>query len=95
MLVTMSTRLTVIGLGGLLALSACAANTPQQTLAYERWSRCAQPYTTLLNVDVQGRIVYQFSDSATRQDIETCLAQAARSGSPLPPPTGVRPPGGP
>jgi hypothetical protein len=79
-----------------LVLGACVtANSPQQDLAYERWARCAPPYTQIERVDVDGRITFLFSNSATRQDVEQCLAEAGRAGSALPAPRAVRPVGGP
>jgi hypothetical protein len=88
----------IVGAGGLafvLAACAAAANTPEQELAYARWARCGAPYTQLERVDVDGRITFLFSNSATRLDVEQCLADAARAGSALPAPLAVRPVGGP
>lgn len=83
-------------LAAVLALAGCAlANTPQQDLAYERWAKCARPYASLERVDPDGRITFQYSDSAAGLDIVGCLAAAGRGGPPLPPPLGVRPRGGP
>jgi hypothetical protein len=76
-------------------LGACAANTPQQALAYERWARCNAPYVSLEGIGVDGQITFQFSNSAARDETFRCLAEAGRSGPPLPAPRGVRPPGGP
>ena len=80
-----------------LALGACtaAANTPQQNLAYERWARCKAAYVQIEHVSLDGRITFQFSNSADRQAVVQCLTEAGRSGSPLPEPVAVRPPGGP
>lgn len=80
-----------------LALGACAtvANSPQQNLAYERWSKCASAYVQLEYISVDGRITFQFSNSADRQAVVQCLADAGRTGPPLPEPVAVRPPGGP
>jgi len=80
-----------------LALGACAtaANTPQQSLANERWARCASPYVQIEQVSLDGRITFQFSNSADRNAVVQCLAEASRRGSPLPEPVAVRPPGGP
>jgi hypothetical protein len=91
---------TVLHLAGscglALVLGACAtANTPQQTLAYDRWARCAAPYASLQNVDLDGRITFLVSDSATGQEVFTCLAEAGRGGQALPAPRAVRPVGGP
>jgi hypothetical protein len=78
------------------ALTACAtANTPQQTLAYERWSKCTAPYTQLERVDLDGRITFLSSNSADRQAVIQCLAQAGEAGPRLPEPVSVRPAGGP
>jgi hypothetical protein len=87
----------IVGAGWLaFVLAACAAaNTPEQELAYARWARCGAPYTQLERVDVDGRITFLFSNSATRLDVEQCLADAARAGSALPEPRAVRPVGGP
>jgi hypothetical protein len=79
-----------------LTLGACAsANTPQQNLAYERWDKCRTPYTQLQEVGLDGRIGFMFTNSADRQDVLQCLADAGRTGSPLPEPWTVRPTGGP
>jgi len=79
-----------------LALGACATtNTPQQDLAYSRWARCAAPYTQLERVDLDGRITFLVSNSATREEVQQCLADAGRAGEPLPEPRVVRPVGGP
>jgi hypothetical protein len=86
----------VMGCGLALALGACATtNTPQQNLAYERWSKCAAAYVQLEQISVDGRITFQFSNSADRLQVVQCLAEAGRTGSPLPDPIAVRPPGGP
>jgi hypothetical protein len=80
-----------------VALGACAtaANTPQQNLAYERWARCAVAYVQLEGISLDGRITFQFSNSTDRNAVVQCLAEAGRTGSPLPEPVPVRPPGGP
>ena len=79
-----------------LILGACAiANTSQQNLAYERWAACSSPYTQLERVDVDGGIVFMFSDASGRQEVLQCLAEAGRAGPPLPEPRAIRPPGGP
>jgi hypothetical protein len=84
-------------IGGLaLFLAACAvANTPQQDLAYTRWAKCDGAFVQLERVDVDGRIIFRFSNASAREEIVQCLAEAGREGPPLPPPVGVRPPGGP
>ena len=80
-----------------LALSACAtfANTPQQNLAYERWAQCSRPTVTLDSVSVDGQIRFLYANPVDRRDVAECLTEAARTGSPLPPPVGVGPRGGP
>ena len=79
-----------------LALGACAtANTPQQTLAYERWARCGSAYVQLERIDVDGRITFQHASSAERESVFRCLAEAGRGSAALPEPRAVRPPGGP
>jgi hypothetical protein len=79
-----------------LALGACAtANTPQQDLAYDRWARCSAPYVQLEQVDLDGRIAFLFGNSADRDQVLQCLADASRTGPPLPAPVTVRPTGGP
>jgi hypothetical protein len=76
--------------------TACAiANTPQQNLAYERWARCESPYVQLERVEVDGGIVFLFSDVTGRQEVFQCLEEAGRTGPRLPAPRAVRPPGGP
>ncbi len=80
-----------------VALGACAtaANTPQQNLAYERWARCKSAYVQIEQISLDGRITFQFSNSADRNAVVQCLTEAGRGGSPLPEPLSVRPPGGP
>ena len=79
-----------------LTLGACAvANTPQQNLAYERWARCNSPYVQLERVEMDGAIVFMFSDASRRQEVLQCLAEAGRTGPALPAPRAIRPPGGP
>jgi hypothetical protein len=75
---------------------ACAiTNTPQQELAYARWAKCNAPYVSLDRVDVDGRITFKISNEGSRQAILQCLAEAGRTGPPLPEPAGVYPLGGP
>ena len=89
------------GIGGscclAVALGACAtaANTPQQDLAYERWARCTVAYVQLQQISLDGRITFQVSNSADRNAVVQCLTEAGRTGSPLPAPIAVGPPGGP
>ena len=84
-----------VALALLLAGCAAAANTPQQNLAYERWDRCAVPRAQLDRIGTDGTIVFQFTGTSDREEVVTCLAAASRSGPALPPPVGIRPPGGP
>jgi len=81
----------------IVAVGACAtaANTPQQNLAYERWARCKTAYVQIEQVSLDGRITFQFSNAGDRQVVVQCLTEAGRTGSPLPEPVAVRPPGGP
>jgi hypothetical protein len=82
--------------GLVVAAGACAtANTPQQELAYERWAGCGTGFVQLDRVDLDGRIRFTFTDSAGRRAVLECLADAGRTGPPLPEPLGSRPPGGP
>ena len=76
-------------------LSACVANTPQQELAYARWTRCNAPYTQLDRVDLDGRIIFLYSNPATRDEVARCLVDADRDGQRLPTPVGIAPRGGP
>ena len=80
-----------------LILGACAVatNTPQQNLAYERWARCNVPFVQLEQVDLDGRITFRVSNASTQQEVFRCLAEADRTGPPLPEPLAARPPGGP
>ena len=79
-----------------IILGACAtANTPQQNLAYERWAKCVSPYVQLERIDLDGRIAFQFSNSAGREEVLQCLGEAGRTGPPLPEPRTLRPVGGP
>ena len=81
--------------GVTLFLGACAiANTPQQDLAYARWAKCNSS-EHLERVDLDGRITFRFSRPGSREEILQCLAEAGRTGSPLPTPVGVGVPGGP
>jgi len=71
-----------------LALGACAtlANTPEQSLAYERWARCSGPTVTLDWISVDGQIRFLYTNPADRRDVVQCLSEAGRTGPPLPPP---------
>jgi hypothetical protein len=73
-----------------LVLGACAVtNTPQQDLAYARWTQCSEPFASLQEVDLGGRITFQFTNASERQAILQCLSDAGRTGSPLPQPVSV------
>jgi len=89
-------KAAVVGSCGLtLFLGACAiANTPQQDLAYARWAKCNAPFVQLEWVGLDGRITFRFSTAGSRQEVLQCLADAGRTGPPLPEPVGVPPPGG-
>jgi hypothetical protein len=77
-------------------LGACAtANTPQQELAYVRWAKCNAPFSHLERVDLDGRITFGFTSASERRAILECLADASRTGPPLPDPVAVAPRGGP
>lgn len=79
-----------------LCLGGCAlANTPQQDLAYARWAKCDAAYVQLERVDLDGQIYFRFSSQGGRQEVLQCLAEAGRTGPPLPTPVGLPPPGGP
>jgi len=79
-----------------IALGACAsADTPQQSLAYERWARCRSAFVQLERVDLDGRISFLYSNASTQQEVLQCLGEAGRGGPPLPEPRGIRPAGGP
>ena len=81
--------------GFALFLGACAiTNTPQQDLAYARWAKCNAPFVQLEWVGLDGRITFRFSTAGSRQEVLQCLADAGRTGPPLPEPVGVPPPGG-
>jgi hypothetical protein len=86
----------VASCGFALFLGACTiANTPQQDLAYARWAKCDSSFPVVLErVDLDGRITFWLS-SARGQEILQCLAEAGRTGPPLPEPVGVCPPKGP
>ena len=82
--------------GFALFLGACAiANTPQQDLAYARWAKCNSSSfpVELERVDLDGRITFRFGPGG--QEVWQCLAEAGRTGAPLPEPVGVCPPKGP
>ena len=79
-----------------IALGACvSANTPLQNLAYERWSKCAVAYVKLDRISLDGRITFQVTSYSDRQAVVQCLAEAGRTGPPLPEPVAVWPAGGP
>ena len=79
-----------------LFLAACAiANTPQQELAYARWDQCRSLNGELVRIDLDGRITFRSSTAGGRQEVLQCLADAGRSGPPLPQPAAVGFPGGP
>ena len=81
--------------GVALLLGACAiANTPQQDLAYTRWAQCNST-AQLERVDLDGRITFRFTSPGSREEILRCLAEAYRTGQPLPTPVSVGLPGGP
>jgi hypothetical protein len=83
-------------LGFTLFLGACAIrNTPQQDLAYARWAKCNRPYVQLEHIDLDGRITFKISNEGSRQQTVQCLAEAGRTGPPLPEPVGIWPPSGP
>jgi len=89
-------KAAVVGSCGALFLGACAiANTPQQDLAYARWAKCNAPYVQLDRVDLDGRIMFRFSNKGGEQAVLQCLAEAGRTGPPLPEAVGVPPPSGP
>ena len=78
-----------------LFLEACAiANTPQQDLAYARWAKCNGPYVQLQQIDLDGRITFRSATAGSGHEVLHCLAEAGRTGPPLPEPVGVRPPPG-
>jgi hypothetical protein len=79
-----------------LVVGACTiANTPQQDLAYARWAKCDSSFPVMLErVDLDGRITFWLS-SARSHEVLQCLAEAGRTGPPLPEPLGVCPPKGP
>ena len=82
--------------GFALFFGACAmTNTPQQELAYARWAQCNSPSGQLERIDPDGRITFRFNRPGGRQEILQCLAEAARTGPPLPEPVSVGLPGGP
>jgi hypothetical protein len=78
-----------------LALGCAIANTPEQELAYARWAQCSSPDGQLERIDLNGRIVFRYSRPGGREAIAQCLAEAGRTGPPLPAALGVGPPGGP
>jgi hypothetical protein len=86
----------VVGLCGFaLFLGACAlTNTPQQDLGYARWAKCKSPYSQLAWLDLDGRITFRYTNAGERQEILQCLAEASRTGPPLPAPVAVGPPAG-
>jgi len=89
-------KAVVVGSCGVaLFLVACGiADTPQQNLAYARWAKCNSTSGTLERVDLDGRIIFRYTTAGDREEIVQCLAEAGRTGPPLPEPVGVRPIGG-
>lgn len=78
-----------------LFLGACAiANTPQQDLAYARWTKCNSTSATLDRVALDGQITFRYTAPGDRETIVQCFAEAGRTGQPLPEPVGYRPVGG-
>ena len=76
-----------------LFLGACTiANTPQEDLAYARWAKCNASLfpLELERVDLDGRITFRLAPNG--QEVVQCLAEAGRTGPPLPEPVGVCPP---
>jgi hypothetical protein len=86
----------IVGLCGFtLFLGACAiANTPQQDLAYARWAKCDSTSGQLIRVDLDGRITFRVASPGGQQGILQCLAEAGRTGPPLPEPVAVPLPAG-
>ena len=84
-------------LGLALAVGACAtlANTPEQTLAYERWAHCSGPTVTLESISVDGQIRFFYTNPVDRRDVPQCVSEAGRTGPALPPAVGIGPRGGP
>jgi hypothetical protein len=84
-------------LGLVVAVGACAtfANTPEQTVAYERWARCSGSTVTLESISVDGRIRFFYTNPVDRRDVTQCVSEAGRTGPALPPPVGIGPRGGP
>jgi hypothetical protein len=78
-----------------LSLGACSiANTPQQDLAYARWTKCNTTSATLDRVSLDGGITFRYTAPGDREEIVQCFAEAGRTGQPLPEPVGYRPVGG-
>ena len=80
-----------------LAVGACAtfANTPEQTVAYERWAHCSGPTVTLESISVDGQIRFFYTNPVDRRDVPQCVSEAGRTGPALPPAVGIGPRGGP
>jgi len=86
-------RLALLLPAAALLGAGCASiqNTPTQDLAYDRWRSCASSLsgTALERVDANGRIVFSFASGWERNHVLECLAQADRTGPPLPEPLPV------
>ena len=77
-----------------MAVSACAGlrDSPEQELAYTRWSAC-EPPSGLVDIDrvePDGRIWFSYFVESERQKVITCLSKADQGGGPsLPTPVGI------
>lgn len=81
-----------------LLASGCASlgNTPEQELAWSRWTACQSRVsgTELNSVQVDGRISFWFDTGGDRQGALDCLRQVAKEGPALPEPLAQPFPGG-
>lgn len=83
---------------GWLLASGCASlgNTPEQELAWSRWTVCQSRVagTELNGVQVDGRISFSYDTGGDRQGALDCLRQVAKEGPVLPEPLAQPFPGG-
>jgi hypothetical protein len=84
----MSLALTAGVLSVLISGCASLANTPEQDLAWSRWTACRTqvPGADIRRVQTDGRIFFWFSGPGDAQAMVACLQQAGKDGPALPDP---------
>ena len=78
--------------------AACASlhNTPEQDLAWSRWTTCRAkvPGTEINTIQLDGRISFWYNALSDGRAMSDCLAQVAKDGPALPEPKSEPRPGG-